>query len=521
MKILFGLLHYGYVRNFESVVRELAARGHHVHLAAERPDRHEAPALRMIEALAREYPNVTFGALPEREDGHWKWLLAKIRLAFDYLRYLEPAYRGMPGLRLRSEERVPIILLKLLTIPGMNCAAGRRLIRAALRQLENAAPRSAAIEAYLQATRPDAVLITPLIGVVASSQLDYVSSARRLGVPTGFCVWSWDNLSSKALIRDWPDAVFVWNHTQKDEAVTLHGVPPSRVVVTGAQCFDQWFGRAPSRSRAEFCARVGLPVDRPYVLYVCSTMVWRSPSEAEFVVRWVHHLRECADPRLRHAPILVRPHPGRQREWEAVDLMDLQCFDGIAVLHGTQPIEPAARADYFDALYHSVAVAGINTSAFIEAAIVGRPVYTVLAPEFAGTQAGTIHFGYLTRIGGGIAHVARDFDEHAAQLGEALDGRSGHQERTRRFVEAFVRPHGLGLAATPLFADAAEALGRSRAHVDASVSRAIVPGWAIQWLVRVTATGTGRRLLLTRGQFERSRPRRGSIRSDRISHLEQ
>jgi hypothetical protein len=494
MKILFCLLHYGYVRNFESVVRELAARGHHVHLAAERPGRDEAPALRAIESLARAYPNVTFGASPEREDDHWKWLLGRVRLAIDYLRYREPAYHGMPGLRQRSEERVPAIVLKLLAIPGTNCARGRRLIRAVLRQIERAAPRSAAIEAYLRAIQPDAVLITPLIGVVASSQFDYLSSARRVGIPTGFCVWSWDNLSSKALIRDCPDAVFVWNHTQKDEAVTQHDVPPSRIVVTGAQCFDQWFGRAPSRSRAEFCARVGLP-DRPYVLYVCSTMVWRSPPEPDFVVRWVRYLRECADPRLRHTPILVRSHPGRLREWAAVDLIDLQRLEGVAVLHGTQPLDPAARADYFDALYHSVAVVGINTSAFIEAAIVGRPVYTVLAPEFAGTQTGTIHFGYLTRIGGGIAHVARHFDEHAAQLGEAIEGDRGHEARTRRFVEAFVRPHGLGLPATPLFADAVEALGRTGAGVDAPEPSAVVPDWAIQWFVRATARGTGRRFL--------------------------
>ena len=86
------------------------------------------------------------------------------------------------------------------------------------------------------------------------------------------CVWSWDHLSSKALIRDMPQRVFVWNDTQKTEAVRLHGVPSERVVVTGAQCYDQWFGRQPVRPRAEFCRRVGLQDDRPYLLYVCSAL---------------------------------------------------------------------------------------------------------------------------------------------------------------------------------------------------------------------------------------------------------
>jgi hypothetical protein len=39
---------------------------------------------------------------------------------------------------------------------------------------------------------------------------------------------------------------------------------------------------------------------------------------------------------------------------------------------------------------------GINTSAQIEAGLIGRPVYTVLLPEFWDNQEGTLHFAYLT-----------------------------------------------------------------------------------------------------------------------------
>ena len=37
-----------------------------------------------------------------------------------------------------------------------------------------------------------------------------------------------------------PDRVFLWNDRQRDEACELHGVPADRVVVTGAQLFDQF-----------------------------------------------------------------------------------------------------------------------------------------------------------------------------------------------------------------------------------------------------------------------------------------
>ena len=112
------------------------------------------------------------------------------------------------------------------------------------------------------------MLVTPLIAL-GSSQIDYVRAARLLGIPTALCVWSWDHLSSKALIRELPDRVFVWNDTQKREAIQLHGVPASQILVTGAQCFDKWFGRQPSRDRGTFVRQIGLPAcertDRPVV----------------------------------------------------------------------------------------------------------------------------------------------------------------------------------------------------------------------------------------------------------------
>ena len=178
----------------------------------------------------------------------------------------------------------------------------RRVLRRVLAGAEAAVPPSARLEAFVRDWRPDVLLITPLIGVVGSAQLDYLRTARRLGIPTGLCVWSWDHLSSKALIRDLPDRVFVWNGVQRDEAERLHSVPAATIVVTGAQCFDQWFGRTPSRTREQFCAHVGLPADRPFVLYVGSALFGGSPSEAAFTLRWIAALRASADARLRSRP---------------------------------------------------------------------------------------------------------------------------------------------------------------------------------------------------------------------------
>jgi hypothetical protein len=73
---------------------------------------------------------------------------------------------------------------------------GRRNLASLLALMEATIPSDTAIEAFLQAERPDAVLVTPLINF-GSYQADFVKSAQALGIPVGFPVFSWDNLTNK------------------------------------------------------------------------------------------------------------------------------------------------------------------------------------------------------------------------------------------------------------------------------------------------------------------------------------
>src|SRR6185437_6945977 len=104
--------------------------------------------------------------------------------------------------------------------------------------------------------RPDVLVLSPHL-MPGARHAEYVKSARALGIPTCVCIASWDNLSSKQLLRELPDRVVVWNDVQRREAREIHGVPDDRIVVTGAQGFDLWFDWRP-RPREEFAARVGL-----------------------------------------------------------------------------------------------------------------------------------------------------------------------------------------------------------------------------------------------------------------------
>ena len=448
MKLLFLGRRYLYFRNFDGVIRELAARGHHVHLAVERDDIEGRPAL--IDDLLNSSPNITCGYAPSRRDDDWSWVAERLRLGFDYLRYQHPLFDDAPKLRARAQERTPGAFVAIGDRLCRRARWTRRPIAALVRRLERAVPADPEIRAFIEAQQPDAVLLTPLIDL-GSSQIDYLRAARELRIPTALAVWSWDHLSSKALVRECPDRVLVWNDIQKGEAVELHGVPADRVVVTGAQCFDRWFDRKPSSDRDAFCRALALPPERPFVLYVCSALFLGSPPEAPFVLEWIRRIRASGIDGLSDVPILVRPHPSRTQEWEGVDVTAL----GQVVVHGNSPVDAASRADYFDALYHSAAIVGVNTSAFIEGGIVGRPVHTILRPELRENQTGTLHFRYLLDVEGGLLEAAGDFDEHLRKLGASL---TDPNPRVRPFIRAFVRPHGLDVAATPRFVEAVEQL---------------------------------------------------------------
>lgn len=454
MNVLFVMRSTIYVRNFESTLRTLASRGHRVHVLAER---HLPESNDLIARLCAEQDGITWSVPPQVPFSSWSWLGRDLRRAVDFLRYLGSEYADAPKLRARAEKGAPPFVLEWLEHPWLASPRGRRWLTRALRLADRAMPTNPDIDACVAAADPDLLLVTPLVEP-GSPQAEYLRSARARGVRTGLCVYSWDNLTNKGLIHDPLDVVTVWNDAMRQEAITLHGVPAGRVVVTGAAAYDHWFTWKPSLDREAFCRLVGLRGDRPYLLYLCSSK-FIAPDEVAFVRKWVTELRRLS-PVLRDCGVLVRPHPQNTDQWDGVALE----LDEVVVWPrgGANPMSAASRAEYFDSIHHAAAVTGINTSAQIESAIVGRAVYTILAPEFAATQEGTLHFQHLRQT----LLVAADFAEHAAHLEAAVTG-GGDAERCRRFVESFVRPHGREVPATPALVDALERLGaRGRARPD-------------------------------------------------------
>jgi hypothetical protein len=375
----------------------------------------------------------------------------------DFIRFLHPTFAHAPTLRARIKRKVlPRAYHGLDAIGSLSGRAVERIERT-LMALGRAIPVHRPIADLLQAEAPDVLLVSPLV-TAASEQVDWIDAARACGIRTAVAVASWDNLTNKGLLRVEPDVVLVWNEAQRREARDYHYVPEPRVYATGAQLFDKWFTRTVTRDREAFCRLAGLPDAGPFALFTgSSSFISESSAEVAFVRRWVAAVRASPHAEVRGLNILVRPHPYNFHRWTDRPVADLS---GVAVFPAQpyNPIDAESRNDFFDSLSHCAVVVGINTSAMVEAAILGRPVCSMLAPEFAGSQEGTIHFRHLLPENGGFLRLASTLEEHVAQLGACLRDPQAARAETARFVASFIRPHGVDRPATPIFVDRIERL---------------------------------------------------------------
>jgi hypothetical protein len=268
MRVLLLMWSVNYDRLFEAALRELLGRGHVVHVAFETDKARVSGDTDLFETLRGEFETLSWSVVPPRRSRLIRSVRRRLRLWIDLLRYWEPEYAAADTLRARALERAPRLAVALTPLYGI--APVRRAARALLGRTDRMLPPDPSVVELVRTQAPDLVVATPLV-MLGSAQGEFVRAARSAGIPTAFVVASWDNLTNKGVVHDEPDLTVVWNEAQRREAVDLHGLPPARVVATGAHSYDHWFDWQPSRTRAELCAELGLDPERPLVLYAGSS----------------------------------------------------------------------------------------------------------------------------------------------------------------------------------------------------------------------------------------------------------
>lgn len=450
MKILFVFTHYNFWSPLDSIAREYVEAGHQVEVLIDRARNVNFEKRYPFGAGKQPYG---MGWSKSRGDA-WQFILNPLRELISYVSYLKLRQPTSPLLIERWAAYVPFFLRPLTRTEQGRAWLSRDSFWNFLRRFESNAPSSRRIKRQLNDVSPDLIVAASAI-LPYSKETDYIKAAQEMGIPTVLIVPSWDNLTTKGMLHVVPDHLFVWNEAQKPEAVDLHYVPAERIFCTGAPKFDAWFEIQPTLDRKSFCQKIGIDSEEPYLLYLCSSE-FISGDEANYIMELADRLQE--DARFNKLTLLVRPHPQNLGPWKN--------FSRNSSRFAVWPVDQKSLApsdmiqDYYHSLHYSIGVAGINTSAFIEAAIVDKPCIAITPQRFAHTQMGIPHFRHL--LDAGFLEVTPYEDGFLSAVADVCAGMDRKKQERQRFVRDFVRPHGLENRALDVMAHAIEnvAMGR-------------------------------------------------------------
>lgn len=442
-----SVLHFHY---YKSIVAALIGRGHAV-AAYFDPKWSKDDSLEVVQGFARAHPTFTYAWAHKRNDW-WREPLFYLRELRSYRRYLL-----VPEQSQYYKDRwlgyLPHVMRKAIRWRLVSWFLARRWVGHFFAFLENRIPADALIMKQIAERKASLVIAGPADMRFSSADLEYLKAAKKLRVPTVTPVLSWDNLTTKGLLHVLPDVLLAWNRAQEDEAVIHHAMPRERIRVIGSPVFDGCFSHlTPHRTRDAFCREYGLRADLPMILYLGS-----SKNMAEDETWIVQDLRAAlaasSDERIREAHIIVRPHPSNFDIYEA--LHDSR----IVVLPrtGKLPDTADAAALLYDCVHHAAAVVvGVNTSAAIEAMILGKPVIALVTDRYRATQRETQHFRQLLEKD--AIYLAEPIAACAEIVRGILAGRDAKKDKRNAFIGEFVRPRGLDRAAGSVAAEEIEAL---------------------------------------------------------------
>lgn len=449
LKVVLALQNIVHFRYLGEIVQHLCRNGHSVRIVVA-DDSKKNTTDRFLRACLSQVDSAECEFLPEHwtKRAEWKW---RIRNWISYATYFKPQHPS-PTLEKRWRKHVPRSLRLVLWMPIFRKLLVSGPVQRVLQRIRDRLPLDPDITRMLEEYQPDIVLATPFLKE-DSTEMEFVRSAAMLGIPTVVAVLSWDNLTTKGTFHAIPDMIFVWNQALVEEAVELHHIPFEKIFVTGAPTFDFWFDMRPSLSRQAFCEQVGIEPGSPFIIYLGSSKAI-ARDETSYVQELASRLREQSDSRIVH--VLVRPHPLNAACWKDFFAEDITVWPR----GGEWPDSPEAKQDYFNTLYYSDAVMGVNTSGFLDAAVVGRPCVTAVTEHFQRTQTGLGHFAHLIR--GDFLEIAHSLSEAASIIAAILRGEDRKAGNRQRFVREFVRPYGLDRRASEIFARAVEMVAEHR-----------------------------------------------------------
>lgn len=455
MKVLFVLDNYSKYFSIDDVVRELIQRGHDVTLIMGMEEKKNVPD-DAVQKAKEDLPNLKTEPLLKRK--FMRKFARDIRELLNYAHILNNEETRQWDVAKWNRFFHPFVW-RVITSDAGKRKLKDRSFQKTLRSIEEKIPVVARIRSQLKHHNPDLVIALPLVNA-DSKENEYIKAALDLGIPCVYSMYSWDNIASKGTFQSRPDFNIVWNKPLAEELARVHDVQADRIFVSGAPRFDSLVesGAGYILPREEFCRIAGINPEKKFILYVGSTFLVNS--EFKKALNEDAPALEIADafqkyPETKDVNVLFRPHPTNAGTGKDIQKQQRKNVS-VYPVHGEFPDTEEKRRMFYNSIQHSIAVVGINTTAFLEASALDKPCITFVTKEFGETQQ-LPHFHHLAD--GDFLETANGAEGVAEIVGRIVKGADARSSQRHAFVKNFLKSIEPGKSAAETYADLVEKLG--------------------------------------------------------------
>jgi len=283
---------------------------------------------------------------------------------------------------------------------------------------------------------PDVIFATTMI---PSLEVSLMRLAQKDGKKIVGMAKSWDNLTSKAFLRVFPDLLIVPNRIGVEEATRIYRYPKDRIVPTGIPQYDDYIHADFLEDKEAFFKELGLDPKKRTILYAPAGD-WMNEHDKEILSDILDHIDNGGIPDTQ---ILLRLHPGYASRTE-----ELRGRANLVVERPGQRMGGMKAYEFFDSdvrhLASSIAYTDmtINTASTmsIEAAVYDRPIILVGYDGdkiFSYKQSVIRYYDrehYVPIIRSGGAWLVRSKEEMSEAILSYLNDPAMHREGRKKIV---------------------------------------------------------------------------------------
>lgn len=205
-----------------------------------------------------------------------------------------------------------------------------------------------------------------------------MTNSQKMSIPVICLAHSWDNLPARGSLVTQPDALLVWNHIMKKQAMKLHNIEEEKIKVVGIPQYDTYLYNTRMLTRETFMKKLGIEKYDKIITYTCSS-IKAFPDEHLFISRLIEFVQQKL---FGNTVLIIRLHPKyRQKEYMKLfqhkknvilDIPDLS----FAASYAKSGVDNGVR-NFVNLVKHSDVVINLASTISIDAAVFDTPIINV------------------------------------------------------------------------------------------------------------------------------------------------